>query len=411
MFKLVKTLCSKICKNYFENSEESCLSAVTFQDRLYLMLKPSTLLDVKITRQIQNFCQINQNRFWNLYYRISESKIYFSCNRCNKNDLCREYILDRIIRYIKRFDITQESKVFKQVRANLISSEREFALDRESKEIVTHYTKKITKEYREKSFDFDTGEALISNVILQMKNSEIQYLVEKRIRKYRVYKSPIVLKDLIDESLADDKAIVKPTLIELLHKEKFKTYIRQSIDSRFKDFVKSKSYINEIIEEIEPTKIADGNRVDIETLLNGLSNEQKIIYKLKNAIRLDNREFLNISYRLNYLDSSLPDSLTPDEKLYIKFSVHYEIADNSSHFSMIDVSKVKESISQKISDYRGKLQSHSYIEKQEEIFIKLIYSEPLSAKEMGVVFNLSSKQINKKVENIKKRLQKLEQKL
>ena len=50
------------------------------------------------------------------------------------------------------------------------------------------------------------------------------------------------------------------------------------------------------------------------------------------------------------------------------------------------------------------MESHSYIKENEEIYIKLIYSEALSAKEMALIFNLSSKQIDKKVENIKKKL-------
>jgi hypothetical protein len=318
--------------------------------------------------------------------------------------------LDRIIKYIKRFDTEQESNVFRKVRANLTQNGEEIELDENSKEVATHYTKKISKEYRDKAFDFDTGLALIQNAILQV-DSKMRDLIEKRVQRYRVYKSPIILKDLIDESLQDEREVMQPTLIELLHKEKFVNYIRGTIENRFIDFVKSKSYINEIVEEIEPNKITNQDRVDIEALIEKLSNEQRIIYKLKNAIRLDNREFLNISYRLNYLDKSLLDSFTPDERFYIKFSVQYEIDDDSHHFSMIAVEETKTSIFQKISDYRGKLESHSYIENQEEIFIKLIYTEPLSAKEMGVVFNLTSKQINKKVENIKKRLQRLEQRL
>ena len=410
IYKLVKTLCSK-CKGYFENSEPSCISSVNIQDKLSLLLKPSTQLEVKITRRIQSFCNITKNRFWILYYRVAQSKIYFSCTKCNKNNLCEEYILSRIIKHIKAFDITKESKVFTEVRVKLIQNNSGLKppipkLDKNSKEVVTHYVHKIRDEYSQRAFDFESGVALIENASVEQ-DREIKMLIEKRLYRYRVYKAPIVLKDLIDESLDSDKELKEPTLIELLHKEKFSNYIKQIIESRFIDFTRSPKYKNETTQEIEKSEKESSSIEDIDTILEPLSNEQKIIYKLKYAIRLDNREFLHITYKMNYLDKALIESFTPSEKLYIKFSVQYEIEDDSTHFSMIDVEEVKFSIGQKIAQYRETIESHSYIESKEEIYIKLIYSEPLSAKEMGNIFNLTSKQIDKKVENIKKRLKKL----
>lgn len=410
MYQLIKTLCTK-CKNYFENSEQSCISNINLQEKLYLLIKSSTKLEVKIVRKIKQFCKKTQNRFWTIYYRISESKIYFSCNRCNKSDLCKEYILGRVIKHIKAFDINQESIVFKTVREKLTKKETQLQLDKNSQEVVNYYINKINKEYKQMAFDFDMGLAFVENVLENIED-ETQKLVEKRVQRYRVYKAPIILRDLILESLGnEDKELKKSILIELLHKEKFVNYIKQPIESRFLDFIKSKQYSNEVNIEIESNDINKGSDDDIQSLLKTLSNEQQIIYKLKYGIRLDNREFLNITYKLNYLDKTILNEFTLDEKLYIKFSLYYKIDDDSEHFSMINVKEINQSISKKISNYREKLKSHSYIENQEEIFIKLIYSEPLSAKEMGTIFDLTSRQINKKVENIKKRLKKLEHEL
>ncbi len=409
MYKLIKTLCTK-CKSYFENSEQSCISTINLQDKISLLLKPSTKLEVKITRKIKQFCKIAQNRFWTIYYRISESKIYFSCNRCNKSDLCKEYILGRVIKHIKAFDIEQESVVFKKIRENLTKKETQLQLDKNTQEVVSHYTQKINKEYEQKAFDFDMGSAFIENILEEIED-ETQKLIERRVDRYRLYKAPIILRDFISESLGDEHTeIKKPILIELLQKEKFVNYIKQPIESRFVDFVRSKQYNDEVDIETESNDVDNGNNDDIESLLKNLSSQQQIIYKLKYGIRLDNREFLNITYKLNYLDKTILDEFTPDEKLYIKFSVYYEIDDDSEHLFMIDVKEVKQSILKKISDYRGKLESHSYIDTHKEIFIKLIYSEPLSAKEIGTVFDLTSRQIDKKVENIKIKLKKLEQK-
>ena len=416
IYKLIKILCSK-CKSYFENSETSCISSIHIQDKLSLLLKPSTKLEVKITRKIHSFCHSTKNSFWILYYRISQSKIYFSCAKCNKSNLCEEYILSRIIKHIKAFDITKESKVFKKVREELTKKDLESTalaspnletpkLDKNSKEVVNHYVNKIKDEYSQRAFDFESGIALIENASVEQ-DREIKNLIEKRVYRYRVYKAKIILKNLIVEALESDKKLKEPMLIELFYKEKFLNYIRQVIESRFIDFTRSPKYKNETTQEIEKSEKERSSIEDIDTILESLSNEQKIIYKLKYAIRLDNREFLHITYKMNYLDKSLVESFTPSEKLYIKFSVHYEIEDDSTHFSMIDVKQVKESISKKISYHRETIESRSYIEDKEEIYIKLIYTEPLSAKEMGIVFNLTSKQIDKKVENIKKRLKRL----
>ena len=420
MYELIKKLCTK-CKCYFENTESACISSIHIQDKLSLLLKPSTKLEIKITRKIQSFCHSTKNHFWILYYRMSQSKIYFICRKCNKNNLCEEYILSRIIKHLKAFDINKESNVFKKVREELTKNKLKTIdlsssylglkssipkLDKNSKEVVTHYINKIRDEYSCKAFDFESAVALIENASLEQ-DDKIKILIEKRLYRYKIYKAPIVLKDLICEALDSDKELKTPALIELLNKEKFVHYIRQVIESRFIDFTRSSKYKNEMIEEIKKSKQNSNNSEDIDIILEPLSNEQKIIYKLKYAIPLDNREFLYITHKMNYLDNSLVDSFSPSEKLYIKFSVHYEIKDDSTHFSMIDVQKIKASISKKISLYRETIASNSYIENKEEIYIKLIYTEPLSAKEIGIVFNLTSKQIDKKVENIKKRLKRL----
>jgi len=443
MYNFIKTLCTKLCKNYFEKSSNACFSHISIQDKLSLLLKPSTTFEVKITRKIQTFCQATKNNFWLLYYRLSQNRIHFRCDKNHKSNLCEEYILSRIVKYIQAFDREKESKVFEEVRAAL-TDKKSIELDIQSQEVVAHYIEKLTEQYDKKAFDFESGVTLIESAMLGQESS-IKTLVEKRLQRYRVYQAPIVLKDLIYESLNSDEELKESTLIELLHREKFLNYIRRVIESRFIDFTRSSRYSKESIKDMEaPIKkpinksnyydddienmlleidkktdynsdnIEMGEAMDsesIENILKLLSTEQQIIYKLKYAMRLNNREFLSLTHRLNYLDSELLDKFTPDERLYIKFSIDYEIEDNSSHFSMIDVPTIKKSISKKISNYRGELQSYSYIEGKEEIFIKLIYREPLSAKEIGIVFNLTSKQIDKKVENIKKRLQKLEQKL
>jgi DNA-binding CsgD family transcriptional regulator len=293
---------------------------------------------------------------------------------------------------------------------------------------------------------------MIENVLVKLEDKSLSISIEKRLNRFRAYRSPIILQDIISESYDFDTKktaiILYDILIELLEKEKFVGYIKQPIQSRFLDFVKSKTYTNEIIynveraedkdnyndkEEIVTNHIKSNERKEeiekreneeerfkyenikekkIELIFKNLSNEDKVIYKLKYGVRLDNREFLSLTYHLNYIKSVVLDDFNSSEKVYIRFSILYGIEDDSEHFSILeDIDKIKKSISKKISNYRGKLESHSYIEIKEQIFLKLIYSEPLSAKEIGSIYNLTPRQVDKRVENIKNKLKKMELKL
>jgi len=437
MFEFIKKLCKQRCGTYFEKSSDSCISHIKFKERLSFMIKPSTLSEVKVAREIQTFCTMEQNRFWRIYYRICDFKIAVSCKKTYKPNLCQSYISKRVVEHLKKFDVKHESKVFIEVKDNLKKIDKVYqessleledilkkSLDSNTKdntdEIIKYYTKKIINDYSIKNFDFDIASALLENIMIEFKSDKI----ERELRRYKVYQSVIILEEFIAQSFNDNRKegsiFFLPILMELLNREKFVNYIKKPIESRLIDFIRSRSYDSEKVYDIEENQHLQTSNIqenssiehsDIDNILKQLDNDSRIIYKLKFAIKLDNREFLRLTYKMNYLGKYFIDIFTPDEKLYIKFSIHYKIDDDSEHFSMIDIAQTRASIFQKISDYRGKEQSHSYIEAHEEIFIKLIYIEPLSAKEIGTIFDLTAKQVGKKVENIKNRLKKLEYQL
>jgi ABC-type antimicrobial peptide transport system permease subunit len=147
---------------------------------------------------------------------------------------------------------------------------------------------------------------------------------------------------------------------------------------------------------------------DIEALLESLSTEEQIFYKLKYGIKLDNREFLSISYHFETIKKDLIEVLTSEERLYIKFIIHYNLEEKSEHFSIFqNLSLIKISISEKILNYKENLSTHSYEEEgYKEMVVKLIYSEPLTAKEIGELFSFTDKQVHKKIEKISKKLKK-----
>jgi DNA-directed RNA polymerase specialized sigma subunit len=138
-------------------------------------------------------------------------------------------------------------------------------------------------------------------------------------------------------------------------------------------------------------------------------SEDRLLYKLKHGLKLNSREFLTIGSNLEPISSEFTALFNSKERLYIKFSLHHKLEDDSEHFKILgELESIKMSISEKILNYRKKLEAYSYIEGvMDEIAIKLIYTEPLSVKEVGKVVNLSEKQVYKKIAKIKEKLKEM----
>jgi len=405
MYEFIKKLCHKTCYNFFNSSSEQCLIQINFKQKLSFLLYPSSEKKVKINRQINQFCKLHKNRFWMLYYRVTELKINFQCQKCYKYELCQSYILKRIIKHIKAFDSKQESVIFIELRKSLLNKNAHRD-NNNSKEVVKHYHQKIINLYHKKILDNTTATALLENILYKIDDKKLKFSIEQKLERYRIYNASVVLSDIIQ----NNQKVKEIALLELLEREKFLNYIKSPIESRFIDFVRSKIYIDEQEENSDEIKSEETEiKMDenIEFLLKKLSNEEKILYKLKYAIKLDNREFLTLSYRFKPIQKELMELFTSEEKLYIKFKIHYNLEDSSEHFSFFkNLPLINASISKKVLNYREKLSAHSYKEEQEEIVIKLIYTEPLTAKEIGELFNFTDKQIHKKIENIRKKLKK-----
>ena len=412
MYNFIENLCKKLCYNLFNESPQNCSNHIKFKEKLLFLFKPSTELKVKINRQINQFCHVHKNRFWIIYYRLTENKIDFSCKKCHKHTLCQAYILKRIIKHIKSFNSNQESVVFQAVRERLKKCSLSSTLDKESQEVITHYESKIHKLYREKIFAIHTGTALVENILSKMEKTSLQQKIEERLQRYKLYASPFVLQTLFEEESPhkENKELLEKSLLELLEREKFLNYIKTPIESRYIDFVRSKSYTqeNELHEEVECSEEESNSSLEeeeIAELLKVLSNEQKMLYKLRYGFRLDNREFLTISYKFKELQKELMECFNSTEKLYIKFSIHYALEKDSKHFDILgDIREIQTNISKKLLNYREKLLAQSYREGKEEIVLKLVYNEALSAKELSSLFGMTDKQIHKKIENIKKKL-------
>jgi DNA-directed RNA polymerase specialized sigma subunit len=411
MYEFIKKLCHKLCSNFFDSNSEQCTQEINLKEKLAFLIFSSTEKKVKINRQINQFCKLHKNRFWMLYYRSTEIKIDFKCQQGYKFELCQTYILKRIIKYIKAFDSKQESVVFTEVRKNILNQNSNTYKNRsETNEVITHYNQKIIKLYHEKVFDNLTTITLVENIIYKIGDSKLETSIEERLQRYKFYNASAVLHDIIQNKEKENPKVKEIALLELLEREKFLNYIKAPIESRFIDFTRSKAYVEEQrddSDEMSSEEKATQTEHSIEPLLKKLSNEKKIFYKLKYGLELDNREFLTVSYHFKSRKEGLMKLLNAEEKLYIKFKIHYNLKESSKHFSFFkNLPLIKSSISKKILDYREKLSAHSYREEQEEMVMKLIYTEPLTAKEIGELFSFTDKQIHKKIENITKKLKK-----
>ena len=417
MQKFIKKLCQKVCYNLFDKSSEHCTQQIILKDKFLLLTTLSTEQKVNINRKINNFCQLNKNRFWIIYYRFTEKRITFSCKRCNKFEACQSYILKRIIKHIKAFDTEQESTIFKEVRETLtLENKISDSFKKEENEIIQFYRERVSTNYREKAFDLQTASALIENTLLKVENKEISLIIKQRLQRYQLYQSPIILEAFFIENSQEELAFKEISLSELLTREKFINYIKRPLESRYIDFVRSSFFVKIVTTEIEESEETIPNplgNIELDNLLKPLSNQEKILYKLRYGFNLNNQEFLIISEKIDRVKEDLSHLFEIEEKLYIKFLMHYNLDENSEHFTIFqDREKIKTSISTKLLNYREKFNINSYKgEESEEIVIKLIYNEPLKAKELGKVLGFTDREIHKKIENIKKKLKRLEARL
>ena len=405
--EFIKNISDNECGKYFESSKKHCYSLIKQALPLQLLSTKEftrvTQIDIARVASpiVKKINKIDRNRFWILYYRLCEQLISLKCSQCLpsiKEMMCIEYILNRVITQIKKFNPHDESIPFQEVRANIAqiseiySSSNEIELTIDSKKLqytrgsVTHYIEKILKRYSKKSMDMDTIEALIENALL----SRDDFYTRENFDTDNSHIEKEILSRFNSKKEIDE--IIYPLLTELLEQEKFFNYIHNHfINSRFIDFLRH--YALHPTSTNDPSSDEDG--VNIDDILEELTEESQLLCKLKVGMSLTNREFIKLVYQFDYVEIDTMNHFTDDEHLEIK-----QYARNDIDIS-IDIDR-------KISKVREKLKSDSYINREENskrvALLKLIFSEEMSAKEMGLVLDYSEKQIYKKIENIKKRI-------
>ena len=393
----IKNISDRECNDYFQSSKKraieqikSSLPSDIFSQNLNLELQ------IKIAKVaspiIKKINTLDKNRFWVIYYRLTERLISLKCSECkssNQSLMCEEYILDRVVQYIKKFDIDVESTPFQEVRVFI--EQGDYGQTRAG--VTGNYIKKIFKRYSQESIDSDTVNALIENAMIEID--------EKVISQQDFSEEQINLKNEISKRLNHDKGkistLLYSLLMELLHEEKFFNYMNNHvIKNRFIDFIR-RATLPDI--EPEPSTVEDDSSLKLDEILEEymeiIPQDVRVMLRLKIGERLNNRDFIKVVYLFDYREIDIFENFTDEEHLEIKFYTcnNIEISSNTN---------------KKISKVREKLEANSYIDieddKQRVALLKLIFSEEMKAKEIGMLLGYSDKQINKKIENIKRKI-------
>ena len=412
----IKEICNKECGKYFESSKNYTFSKIraALPSSIYSQKVFNRKLQISIAKITSPFIKkinlTDKNRFWILYYRLSEELITLKCNQSNYSTtdkmMCVEYILDRIIDRIKTFDIYTDSIPFQETKANIIQiSEIYKSLDeikleinfkqlKHNSSVVQNYTKKILHKYGKDSMDSESIKAIIENALLSIEDCNSKRYQKNGEKSY-------IEKELLNYFNHDKKELeflLEPVLIEIFHQEKFFNFIYNNfINSRFIDFTRTLSLKNKLPADELP--INEPNSLGLDEILGEyldmIPQETQLILQLKIGESLNNRDFIKLIYHFDYQEIDILGHFENEEILEIKF-----YARNNMDISL--------KTDNKISKIREKLKANSYINREEDtkrvILLKLIFSEEMSAKEIGVVLGYSDKQIYKKIESIKNKI-------
>ena len=401
----IKNICNKECGEYFEGSKEH--TYIKIKESLPTHIFSKKILDreieIKVARVasviIKKVNKIDKNRFWILYYRLSEKLIDLKCNRTNLSTInkmmCIEYILDRVLKQIRAFDVRNESPPFQNARTNIsqisksYNKQENLNLNINSKKLkkANNYTKKILHKYSKDSIDTDTIKAIIENALIKINSIKLYQKKEK--------KSYIEKEVLTNFNKNEINKILHPILIELLHLEKFFNFIYNNfINSRFIDFTRSIKIEKAINKPIVNQPSLKLNEI-LKEYLDIIPPETKLILQLKIGERLNNQDFIKLIYSFNYKEIDILGYFRDEEILDIKFYVR----------NNIDIPSITD---KKIFQIREKLKANSYINREDDtkrvILLKLIFSEEMNAKEIGVLLDYTDKQVYKKIERIKNKI-------
>jgi hypothetical protein len=454
----------KFSSFFFLSKKISTLELVTFTKAIYGYCKPHNnrkkIYMFVLSKQIYNSCK-NQKRdkegcisyvFDKLLneskkFDIEQSSIIFQTVKTKFKEL------EELYRHKDNANLSSisstillNSKEIEEIRSNSNYSQKE------SIGAINNYIKKIVKYYQTEKFDKKSREALIDNALLHIEDSEIRNYFKHKVFDYR--KEQKQKKILIESLLSIESElllflskeeisyILSSVLYEFIYKEQFFSFINKRIPFRITDFYRKNSsssklkiikkqlmqlnwsttqpiimlthYQYHYLKFIEPIikyeltvsckKKSEEDSYelevedDVETLLNAI---KKIASPAEQTIL-----FLKFGLKLSEEVDSHITSFTNNDIYEIRLFIHCKTKLSLEINKKIE--NLKSALFNELKDKRGKnirgiREDRMVLEAK--IVEKLYKSEPLTYKEISLMFGQQPKWASKKKELFLKKLE------
>jgi len=432
--KNIQSSCNQEC--FFDKAKERCIFFIKKKfPSLFSSQNLSTEEDVKLQRAVQKYYKPYRNRK-QIYMFILSKQVYIRCkNKKENRDGCISYVFEKLLNESKRFNIEQNSVVFETLKSKFEELEKLYQERKDtnltklipqillsSEEIETNtnysqkdtagainnYIKKIITHYQSEKFDFKSREALIDNALLHLDEEKRNYF-EYKVFEYRKKRQPnknlLTIKEELKIFLNDEEIsyLISAVLYEFMYKEKYFAFINKRIPLRVIDFYRRENTPNyitnqeDIVDE-EEIFFDRENRDNLFKIIDKIASPaEKIILFLKFGIKLTNKI------------EKILDTFTHNEIYIIR--LYLRGVGEITHQINQKVEILKEVLFNEMRDKRGKIikglrEDRVLIEPQ--IVEKLYKIDPLTYKEISLLFGQQPKWANKKREQFFKRIEGIE---
>ncbi len=431
--KIIKDSCSKNC--FFTKIKERCLKLI--QQKFPSINSKNTLELVEFERTTQAYCQPHKNRK-KIYMTLLSKLVYRRCQKQPKNqDECVSYLFEKLLHESKQFDIEQESVVFRELQSKfkeleecyrqtenpkldqllstiLLSRTAEIASDANySKEetigTINGYLKKIIGYYQKELFDPQSREAFVDNALLHLEDEDMRNYFDHKVfdqrkerRKAKQPLKPLLTMEAELQLFLNQEEIsylLAALLYEFMHKERFFNLINSRIKFRIIDFARreSSSPVDIDLENFNEDNLEESDErleIDLKRLRERSSSAEWIIFSLKFGTSLTDKieEVLSHFTQEEILDTAFYAqgvkelSSTVGEKIEALRAVLFDEMKNLNHQILKEL-------------------QYDKVELKPEIVKKIWSSEPLSYREISLLFGQQPKWANKKKELFQRRVQ------
>ena len=435
--EIFKDLCAEKC--FFEKAKEGC--KLFIKEKFPSLSFISTSENIQLQRSIHSYCKPYKNRK-QIYMFVLSKQIYIACkDQKQDKDGCLNYVFEKLLNESKKFDIEQSSTVFQTLKSKfdeiekiyqetptpnltdiahstLLSSkdiieDSDLYSSKDTAGAINNYIKKIVSYYHKEKFDPKSREAFVDNILLHLADDDMRNYFEHKVFDYKKEKKQrkiltqnlLSIKDELELFLNQEEIsyLISAILYEFSYKEKFFAFINKRIPMRIIDFYRREGttstieYQDNIIDEEEIFFAKEESR-DFFTIID------KIAYPAEKIIL-----FLKFGIKLTKKIEEILDTFTHNEI----YTIRLYLRGAGELTPQIDqkIKRLKEVLFSEMRDKKGKILKglrEDRVNLKPQIAEKLYKIEPLSYKEISLLFGQQPKWANKKREQFFKRIEGIE---